>query len=140
MSKQDEEINELNTICKATLGVSKISGIGVIALRDIKKGEVIYADRMPKVYSIPKGSFGKLFPYVRKIIFERWPNVIHGSRFISPDARLLSFMNHGGNESNYNPTTDTATKDIREGEEITEDYCIVKDAEKVYPWLVCENI
>ena len=32
---QENQINELNTITKATLGRSEVHGIGVIALRDI---------------------------------------------------------------------------------------------------------
>lgn len=138
MSRQDEEINELNTIGKATIGVSKIHGVGVIALVSIPKGTKVYADRMPKVYKVPYGSFNKLFPEVKKMIIERWPNVYHGERFAYPDARLASFMNHSY-EENYDPLTDTAKNDIRAGEEITENYCIVKDAEKIYPWLDCKN-
>ena len=138
MSNQDEQLSELNQISKATLGVSKIHGIGVIATTLILKGAKIHADRMPKVYSIPYGSFNKLFPEVRKVILERWPNVIHGERFAYPDARLVSFMNHS-ETPNYDPLTDTATKEISVGEEITENYCIVKDAEKIYPWLDCKN-
>ena len=58
MSKQDEEITELNTISKAALKRSEVHGIGVFATRIIRKGELIYADRMPKVYTVPYGSFG----------------------------------------------------------------------------------
>lgn len=139
MSNQEQQIAEINQICKATLARSEIHGIGVFATRDIRAGEQIYADRMPALYHIPYGSFGKLFPEVRKIILDRWPNVYHGERFIYPDARLLSFMNHGYEEANYNPVTDTATKDILAGSEILENYCIVKDAEKIYTWLKCPN-
>ena len=118
--------------------MSSIHGIGVIAIRYIEKGEKIYADRISKLYHIPYGSFGKLFPEIRKIILERWPNVAHGEGFIYPDARLLSFMNHS-DTPNYDPETDTATKDIGIGEEITENYCIVKDAENIYTFLNCEK-
>ena len=72
------------------------------------------------------------------MILERWPLVLQGERFAYPDVRLVSFMNHS-NTSNYDPVTDTATRDIAENEEITEDYCQVPDAEKVYPWLVCKE-
>lgn len=128
---QEQQIIELNTIAKATLGVSKIHGIGVIALRTIRKGETIHANRMPKIYHIPYGSLGKLFPEVRKIILERWPSIVNGSKFIYPDARLVSFMNHG--YGNYDPKTDTAMRDIRAGEEITENYKTMPNWEKVWP-------
>lgn len=132
---------ELNTISKTTLRRSEIHGIGVFAIRDIKKGEIVYAGRMPKVYSVPYESFGALLPEVRKIILERWPIVIHGARFLWPDVVLASFMNHAPTKEsiNYDPVTDTATKDILADEEILENYCTMKDAEKVYPWLTCQN-
>lgn len=133
MLKSDEAITKLNSI-KATLGVSKIQGIGVVAIRDIFKGEKVYADELPNVFHIPVGSLGKIVPEVKDIILARWPNIIHGAPFISPDARLLSFMNHS-DTPNYDPYTDMATKDIKKGEEVTEDYRIVKDYDKVYPWL-----
>jgi|SRR3990167_344992 len=135
---QQEQITELNSIMKANLGVSSIHGVGVIAIRPIVKGEKLYADRVSKLYHIPYGSFGKLFPEIRKIIVERWPHVINNEGFISPDCRLLSFMNHS-ETPNYDPETDTAIKEIEVGEEITENYCIVKDAEKIYTWLNCKN-
>ena len=47
-------------------------------------------------------------------------------------------MNHS-ETPNYDPETDTAIKEIEVGEEITENYCIVKDAEKIYTWLNCKN-
>ena len=134
---QQEQINQLNSVSKATLGVSKIHGIGVIALVDIYEGETIHADRMPVVYSIPYGSLGKLFPEVREEILKTWPNVINGSKFIYPNSRLLSYMNHSDNPS-YDPKTDTALRKIRAGEEITENYCTMQNVEKVYKWLKCK--
>lgn len=86
---------------------------------------------MPKIYTIPYGSFGKLFPEVKKIILERWPSVVNGSSFIYPDARLVSFMNHG--LANYDPMTDTALHDIIKGDEILEDYKLMANWEKVWP-------
>lgn len=140
---QEEQIMELNTLAKATLGRSEVHGIGVIALRDIKKGEVIYADRMPKVYTVPYSSFGKLFPEVKKMILERWPSIINGSKFIYPDARLVSFMNHR-DIPNYDPMTDTALCDIIKGQEIFEDYRLMPNFDKVWPlnknqWLLATN-
>ena len=133
MNQQGQAIAQLNTIIKANLGVSKIAGIGVIALRDIKKGEKIYADRLPSIYHIPYGSIRKLFPEARKIILERWPSIVNGSKFIYPDARLLSFMNHSEVGHNYDPLTDTAECDIFEGEEIFENYKLMPNWDKVWP-------
>ena len=141
-----DQINKLNSIAKATLKRSEVHGIGVIAIRDISKGENVYADRMPNIYNVPYGSFSKLFPEIRKSILERWPSVVNGSKFIYPDARLVSFMNHGeGVWANYDPKTDTAIRDIEEGEEILEDYTKMPNWEKVWPpeknlWLVATNV
>lgn len=136
MSKeQDIQIDLLNTTVKAKIAPSKIDGVGVFAIRDITKGERIYADQLPKVFNVPYGSLGKLFPEVKEIILARWPNIINGSKFISPDARLLSFMNHSIHP-NYNTKDDTALKNIAKGEEITEDYFVMENVEKVFPWIV----
>ena len=132
MSKQEEEILELNQISKETLKRSEVHGIGVFATRTIRKGEIIYADRMPKIYSVPYGSFRKLFLEVKKTILERWPSVVNGSRFIYPDARLVSFMNHS-DIPNYDSMTDKALCDIIKGEEIFEDYKLMANWEKVWP-------
>ena len=137
MNKQEQDIAELNTIVKAIIAPSKISGVGVMAIRDIMKGEKIYADRMSKLYHIPYGSFGKLFPDVREIITERWPHVVSGEAFIYPDARLLSFMNHSSDPEkiNYDPVTDCALMDIPAGAEILEDYRIVPNWKEIYHWI-----
>lgn len=134
MSEQDRQIAELNSTVKVTLAPSKIHGIGVFAIRDISKGEVLYCDRMPKIYKVPWGSMSKLFPEVRELIVERWPSIINRSVFISPDARYLSFMNHS-EENNYDPLTDTATRDIPVGSEVLEDYRMMENWSKVYPFL-----
>src|SRR3990167_4688524 len=132
LKRQDEQLLELNSVSKAKLGVSKIHGIGVIALVDIYKGDTIHADRMPVVYSIPYGSLGKLFPKVREEILKTWPNVINGSKFIYPNSRLLSYMNHSDHPS-YDPKTDTALRNILAGEEITENYKLMPNYEKIWP-------
>ena len=139
-----EQILQLNQVAKANLGVSKVHGIGVIAITDIYEGEVVYADKMPKVYSVPIGSFGKLFPEVKRMILERWPSVVNNSKFIYPDARLVSFMNHSF-EPNYDPRTDKAIKFIKKGEEVLEDYTAMPNYEKVWPlnkntWLIATSV
>ena len=131
---QDQQIDRLNTILKVTLAPSKIHGVGVFALRDIKQGEKLYLDQYPQVFTVPYSSFGKLFPEVKKLILEHWPIVINGSKFAQPDTRFLCYMNHSIHP-NYSPLTDTARKDIKAGKEITEDYWSMENAEQVFPWL-----
>ena len=131
---QEQQIDFLNTITKVTLTPSKIHGVGVFALRDIKQGEKLYLDQYPQVFTIPYSSFGKLFPEVRKVILEHWAIVVNGSKFAQPDTRYLCYMNHSIHP-NYNPFSDTALSDIKQGEEVTEDYWSIENAEQVFPWL-----
>ena len=126
------------------MGVSKIHGVGVIALCPIRKGERIYANALPEVIRIPYGSINKLFPWVRKVILDRWPNVINESVIGIHDVRLLSLMNHSPSP-NYDPYTDTAKCDIMGGEELTENYMLMPNWEKVWPldknqWLTATNV
>ena len=138
---KDQQINELNSEVKCKIAQSKVHGVGVFALYDIKKGQRMYcAPRLvPIFYTIPYGSLSKLFPEIRELVIDRWPSVINGSAFPSPndDAKLLLFMNHN-NEPNYDLTNDTALRDIKAGEEIFENYCTMQNATKVYKWLKCD--
>src|SRR3990172_5847412 len=136
-------IDELNIQIKATVGVSKIHGVGVMALRKIRKGELVYANALPKIYRIPFGSLGKLFPEVRKVIMDRWPNVVNESVMVAHDVRLVSLMNHSS-DPNYDPQTDTALRDINAGEEILEEYTKMPNWENIWPinknqWLSATN-
>lgn len=115
-----QTIERLNNEVWATIGVSSISGVGVIAIRDIPKGQKIYATSDDCEWLCAPNLDG-LLPEIRHIIKQRWPYAPQGF-FLSPndDARLVSFMNHG--EPNYDPKTDCALKDIHRGEEIFEQY------------------
>jgi SET domain-containing protein len=128
------QIEELNTYVKTRIAPSEIHGVGVVALRDIHKGERVYADNVAKGYSLPYSNFGKLFPEVKEHILEQWPNVINGSVFFYPTIRIQAYMNHS-DDPNYDPKTDVALKDIKKGEEITEDYRTIENAEKVFSFL-----
>ena len=133
-TEQKDQINKLNTTIRSKLGVSKIHGIGVIALRDIKAGEQCYCAKTPQVYSLSYGNFGKLSSEVREQILSAWPTVVNGSRFLAPTTMMTSYMNHS-EDPNYNPITDCAKKDIKEGEEITVNYKNMNNWEKVFSWL-----
>lgn len=126
---------ELNTYVKVKLAPSDIHGVGVFALRDIPKGQKLYADMMTKIYTLPHKQFRNLFPEVRQYLLERWPQVVNGSRFAYPDTRVVAFMNHS-DTPNYDAKNDIVLEDIKEGEEITEDYRQIEGWEKVFTWLV----
>ena len=131
------QIRELNTYVKTYIGVSKIHGVGVFALRDIPKGQKLYADMAPKGYTLPYSEFGKLFPEIRKKLLERFPDIVNGSHFAHPDTRIVAFMNHGfGDNVNYDAENDIILKDVKVGEEITENYKLIKGWEKVFTFLL----
>lgn len=132
--KIDEQITWLNTIIKIRIAPSPLHGVGIFAIRDIPKGQRIYANLFPQLYNIPYSSFGKLFPEIKNMLLERWPRVVTGSAFAYPDANMQAYMNHD-KTPNYNGKTDVALRDIKEGEEITEDYSEIEGYEKVFPWI-----
>lgn len=112
---------EINATVLATIAPSKIDGVGVFAVQDIKKGQKMFIkwSRMGFLQT----TLSKLKPEVRKIIEQRWPSVIDGYPFIHPheDANLLSFMNHQ-TDCNFDDKNDIALRDIKAGEEVFEDY------------------
>ncbi len=134
-----DQIEELNERVKIRLAPSKIAGIGVVALRDIGKGEKLYCmpeDKPKKFYKVPYSQFKRLRPEVKDLILERWASVIHGSHFTSPmdDQWLILFINHS-DDPNYNPRTDRAMKEIKKGEEVVSDYRTMSGAEEIYTFL-----
>src|SRR3990167_1720793 len=80
-----DQIAEINSQVKATVGVSKIHGVGVIAITSIPKGNRVYANELPRMYKMPYGSINKLFPEIKKIILDRWPSLVNGGRIIIHD-------------------------------------------------------
>ena len=137
MSNEDQ-INKLNSEIKCKIGVSKIHGVGVVVIRDILKGEKLYChpNFTPPWFSVPYSQFSKLFPEVRELILDRWPAVINGSHFLSPNdmSLLATYINHH-REPNYDVDADTALMDIPKGGEVLQDYRKMKNAEKLYSFL-----
>lgn len=113
-----------NDLLKCTLAPSKIHGIGVFAIVDIKKGEKMYCGTLPfnEFVGLPE----QLLPEVRELIIQRWPVALDHKPFRIDDVRLISFMNHS-DTPNYDKHNDVAFVDIKKGEEVTEDYGKYKD-------------
>jgi hypothetical protein len=135
---QEEQIQELNDTVKCRLAPSKVHGVGVFAIRDIQKGEKLHcAIEEPTWYTVTYANLDKLRPEIRQLILDRWSLVVVGQPFLCPnhDAIMICFMNFGGDESNYDPKTDTALKDLKRGDEVFEDYRNAKGWEVVYPWI-----
>lgn len=137
----ERQIDRLNSMVKCKLAPSPIHGIGVFAIRDIGKGQKLWADIFPQFYSLPYSNFGKLFPEVRDLLLERWPGIaggqtiIEGTRFAYPDTLLQAYMNHQDDPS-YDAFLDIARRDIKAGEEITENYRLILGWQIAHTWLV----
>ena len=116
----------LNKTVWVTLGVSKIHGIGVIAVRDIPKG-TRFTDYNLGDYDIgidlitmTQEEFNKIIPEIRNLILDKTV-MTKSISFFSPNAvqDLRSWMNHS---SSPNTKDFTTTIDIKKGEELTENY------------------
>lgn len=119
-----EQIDYLNYTVKCRLAPSKIHGVGVFAIRDIKKGEMMHCSDGPEglKYNIPYDQLDKLRPEIYDLLMDRWRVLIkEGNPFQSPndDANMVSFMN---NSKDANYRHDVALRDIKKGEEVTENY------------------
>ena len=141
---RQEQILELNSTVKCTVKPSPIAGVGVFALRDIFKGQKCYVSpRMtPIFYRLSFSDLNQLFPEIKELILARWASIVNNSLFCNPndDIHLLMFVNHAYYpDCNYDVASDTALRNIKEGEEILEDYCFMANAQKAYPWLICKT-
>ena len=123
MKNDSLKTKELNDTVWCKLGVSKIEGIGVIAIRDIPKGTELHCKGDNNLYEVHYKDFHKIRQEIRDIILARHPRARDGEPFLSPngDARMISFMNHSDNP-NYDKWNDIALRDIKKDEEILEDY------------------
>ena len=135
VKKTKNAIKVLNDIVKIRLAPSTIHGVGVIAMRDMKKGEKLYADAIPNAFDVPYKLFKKLDPEVRDILLGHWPQIVNGSHFLYPVTKMTAFLNHS-DKPNYDAKEDKTLTSIKAGEEITEDYRLIPNYEKVFDWLV----
>jgi len=131
---EEKQIKELNELVKIKIAPSKVHGVGVFAIRDLKKGEKLYSDIAPIAYKIRYESMDKLMPNVRDLLLGQWPNIINGSIFFYPTLRFQAFMNHSY-DPNYSAMNDEVTKDIKAGEEIFENYLFINNSQQIFPWL-----
>ena len=135
----NEQIDYLNDRIRCYIAPSKIHGIGVFALRNLKAGENLYIfpeNQERTWFTVPYSRFKDLNSDVRNIILMRWPSVINGSAFLAPndDVWMGSFVNHA-DDFNYDQKADVVVKDIPAHSEITESYRIMLNYQKIYPWL-----
>ena len=127
--KIKDAIKMINDVVKLELGASA-GKVVVSALRNIKKGEKLYATAIPCLVDIPYEDFEKIRPEIREKILLHFPQVITGSHFMCPDVLMQMFIRHD-EKSNYDALNDKALRDIFEGEEITQDYRKIENWEKI---------
>lgn len=133
--KIKQSIAMINDVLKTRIAPSEVHGVGVFAIRDIKKGERVYADAIPNMLDIPYKKFKGINPEIREIILEHFPRVVNGSQFMVPDTLMQLYMNHS-DTPNYDNKTDKAMKKIKKGVEIFEDYRQIDGWQDVHKWLV----
>ena len=130
----EEQANLLNSMVKVRLAPSKIHGIGVFAITSLPKGTKLYANVFPQPFTLKYSSFNKLFPKVKDLLLERWPQIVNGSHFFYPDTNIQAYLNHS-NTPNYDAKNDVMLEETLQGEEIVEDYRRIEGWEKVFPFL-----
>lgn len=135
MNDQELTASTLNSIVTVRIAPSKIHGVGIFAIRDLPAGKRMYLDNVPQAFRLSKGNLSKLFPEVRQILVERFPRVFIDSALAYPDARYQAYCNHS-DDPNYDCSSDTLVREVKEGEEITEDYRTIAGWEEAFPWLV----
>ena len=132
--KLKEQVNLLNEIVKIKLAPSTINGVGVVAMRDIKKGEKLYTDAIPNMLDLPYKMFNKLDPEIKDILLGHFPLITKGSHFMYPVTKFSAFLNHS-EDANYDAKEDKALRKIKKGEEVTENYKLIDGWEEAFPFL-----
>jgi SET domain-containing protein len=132
MNIVDEIIHHLNHNVKTKIGVSKIHGVGVFSIRDIKKGEEVFSTwkLSSGIYIIPNERLNEISKEVLELLDMYFINDECGFKFIRlfKDLNFLfngvSFCNSAyPNKQNINiDNKGVALRDIKAGEEILEWY------------------
>jgi hypothetical protein len=137
--KQQEEnfksiITTLNNIVCVRIAPSPIHGVGVFATQDLKKGDTLNLDASYQIYDLPYSRFDELLPEVRDLLLGMFPLIIDGSKFIYPVTRMTAFLNHS-DTPNYDAKNDKVLVDIPKGTELTEDYRLIPNYEKIFNFI-----
>lgn len=133
-AKLRQAVDLLNEIVKIRLAPSPVHGIGVFAMRDIKKGEKLYTDIIPHQFDVPFSMFKKFSADIREVLLGHFPQIVNGSHFLYPVCKMSAYLNHS-TEPNYDAKEDKALRKIKAGEEILEDYRLIPGYEQVFPFL-----
>ncbi|TSC83043.1 MAG: hypothetical protein G01um101419_315 [Parcubacteria group bacterium Gr01-1014_19] len=106
---------------------SRISGVGVFAIKDIPADTNLFGDDDVKMISLEKSEFDGLDPETIKLYDDFC--VIRGEKYICPrdfnDITVGWFINHSSENPNVRCDKNLvfhSNRDIKEGEELTVDY------------------
>jgi SET domain-containing protein len=109
------------------LGISKIQGIGVFAIRDIPNNKKIFAGETSKLIWFSKKKVDQLEPALRRL-YEDFC-ILEGDKYGAPDnfnnISIGWFLNHSAKTPNVrcNRNCDyVSTRKIKAGEELSVDY------------------
>lgn len=132
--KHKQAINLLNDLVKIRIAPSEIHGVGVFAMRDIKKGEKLYTDVIPHQFDLPYSKFHKLDKEIQDILLGHFPMIVNGSHFLYPVTKFSAYLNHS-DKPNYDAKNDKVLKNIKAGEEVTEDYRLIDNYKKIFSFI-----
>lgn len=137
-AKIKEAVKLLAEIVKIKLAPSPIHGVGVFAIRNIKKGEKLYTDIIPHKLDVPYSKLKKLDKEIVELIMGQWPQILNGSLFLYPVTKFAAYLNHAPTKEqiNYDVVNDVALKNIPKGTEVLEDYTVIPNYDKIFTWLV----
>lgn len=141
MDITSEVINHLTNNVKTEIAVSDLDGVGVFAIRDIKKGEQVFPvwDNETGIYIIPNERIGEIPNEVQKLLYKYFINEECGYKIIRL-FKGMNFLFHGfsycnsayPNIENVNIDNDGfALRNIKAGEEILEWYTENLDLENL---------
>lgn len=141
MDITSEVINHLTNNVKTEIAVSDLDGVGVFAIRDIKKGEQVFPvwDNETGIYIIPNERMGEIPNEVQKLLYKYFINEECGYKIIRL-FKGMNFLFHGfsycnsahPNIEDVNIDNDGfALRNIKAGEEILEWYTENLDLENL---------
>lgn len=110
----------------ARIGVSRVHGVGVVAIREIPEGELVFSGESEKVVWMSRAAVRRLPPAIRSL-YEDF-GMIWGEKIgVPPTLNMLSvgwYLNHSDRPNVEAGDDDRfrALRRIRKGEELTADY------------------
>ncbi|MDO8628451.1 MAG: hypothetical protein Q7R56_01725 [Nanoarchaeota archaeon] len=118
---QAETVRILNEEIWCTIAPSPIHGIGVFAIRDIPEGTYFSkCSTLPSMIYPHHGEEHGLHPAIQKIAWQRMDGgSIYNHTHPNKQTDLRALMNHSNNSNSNGMKT---LRDIKCGEEVTEDY------------------